>query len=144
MRKEGLARLTAALMAAGDVPGLDLRDPRDAHAILLEVSSCATGRVLCDLFDCQPIKATPDPEVGMRVPGLTQALWSAINMGLLRPLSDTSVVEPTPCAASGWETVSQSLTAEERDLMVTAGHRWAVRSTARNTRASAFASPGSK
>lgn len=143
MRKEGLARLTAAVMAAGDVPGLDLREPHDAHAIILEVWDSPAGRALCRLLNCPSLTATPDPDVGMRVSGLTQALWSAVNMELLRPLADTSVVEPTPSASTGWDAVATSLTTEERSLVVAASHRWAERSTIRNTRARAFASPTS-
>jgi hypothetical protein len=100
MSRDGLTRLVVSLMVSGGVSTVDIRRPATAHAAVLDAVRLPGGNTLAHLFDAE-VHAVPDPSVGLRVRGLTQALWRAVDRGWLEPhsqdgqallaLSDTAV-----------------------------------------------------
>lgn len=136
----GLSDLLVAIMAAGDVDALDARDPRLAHRAIVSVADMDSdaARHLLRRFDVD-VRATPDPEVGMRVKGLTSATWQAVARGLL---------EPHETGHHAWYTLPASARASARretmcldlaeaDVLHRVGAAWASASTARKKRARA-------
>lgn len=143
MGNEGLALTLAAVMDVGGVVEVDLRDARDAHLAILTLHRDPSGPAACERFHVT-VLTTPDPDVGVRVRGLTQALWSAISLHYLEPVGDSSVLALTDAARSAARAVMDELPVDELAALRGAGHAWACRSTARNALASAFASPPGK
>lgn len=80
MSERGISNLLTTIMAAGGVRRLDARDHRQAHAALRRLLESEDGRAVLSAFDVN-MDWRPDPEVGIRVPGVTKALWEAVGDG---------------------------------------------------------------
>ena len=140
MGKEPLARTVAALMVAGHVPVVDMRDARDAHRAVVELWDAPAGHGVCERWHVV-VDTVPDPDVGVRVSGLTQAFWSAVALRYLEPVAGSSVLAVTDAARDMSTRVLAVLSGEERAVLAGVGQDWACRSTSRNTRSSDLASP---
>lgn len=131
-----MSNLLTTMMAVGGVEWLDARDHRLAHAALTGLSETASGAEVLASFDVPRIWR-PDPEVGLRVPGVTGALWDAVTTGSLQ------VVEHGPRAgfvlAAGRQAEARQLLsrlpAEQASEVYRVATDWAAASTSRNTRA---------
>lgn len=79
---QGLSRLLASIMVAGEVVALDARDPRLAHRALIDLGYAGTdaSKSLLSRFGVS-VHGKPDPDVGLRVQGLTRASWEAVADG---------------------------------------------------------------
>jgi hypothetical protein len=140
--KDGLTRLVVSLMVAGEVAAVDARQPANAHAAVLFAVRLPGGGTLPHVFGAE-VRAVPDPSVGLRVLGLTEALWGAVGRGWLEPrggngqallvLSDTASRDLAPdlCQLDG----AQSRAVRQ------AGDAWASDSTCLKNSVSTFASP---
>lgn len=126
------------MMAVGGVQRLEARDHRLAHAALRGLSQTASGAEVLSKFEV-PRTWRPDPEVGLRVPGVTGALWDAVTSGALE------VVEDGPHA---WFVLAANREAEARRLLsrlpaeqaseiYRVATDWAAASTSRKTSTSA-------
>lgn len=145
MSKEGLTRLVVSLMVSGGVTAVDAAHPADAHAAVLAAVRLPGGEMLPCIFGAE-VRAIPDPSVGLRVPGLTQALWGAVGRGWLEPrgvagkallvLSDAAVQD----LAIGLGQLDES---QGGGAVRQAGDAWAADSTSLKNRANAFASSAS-
>lgn len=82
MSEKGISNLLTTMMAVGGVDRLDVRDHRLAHSAMRRLRETADGRKVLSAFGISE-DWTPDPEVGLRVPGLTTALWDAVRDGTL-------------------------------------------------------------
>lgn len=142
MGKEGLSRLVITVMGVAKIPAFYTRDLRDVHAAVLRAVS-APGAEYIEARLTATVSVVPDPEVGLRVNGMTQAIWGAVACGWLEPFgrgrsfgfrllddADTPIREAI-CA----------LSTEERDAICQAGEAWVSASTARKKRARAAESP---
>lgn len=143
MSMQGLSYLLASIMAAGDVAALDARDPRLAHLALVELDRFQIPAALSLLqrFGVE-VRTTPDPEVGLRVSGLTQATWDAVADGLLEPLEDGHRVWFVLSGrerARLWRQV-RHLPIGEAECLYRVGAAWALASTDRKNRANEGAS----
>lgn len=140
MSVQGLSLLLASIMAAGDVAALDAVDPRLAHraVVSLDRMGTLTSRALLDRYGVT-VHAKPDPEVGLRVRGLTRATWDAVAAGML------SAHEDGHAAWFGMAGQEQArlarmlnrLPAGERECLYLVGAAWAAASTARKYPATA-------
>lgn len=144
MSMQGLSDLLVAIMAAGDVATLDAHDPRFAHRAIVSVATmdCDAARDLLGRLGVD-VRASPDPDVGMRVKGLTSATWQAVARGLLKPHEAGHcawyTLQPSARASARRETICLDLA--EADVLQRVGAAWASASTARKNRASAGRSP---
>jgi hypothetical protein len=143
MSVQGLSLLVASIMAVGDVAALDARDPRLAHRALVELDQADTpaARAVLSRFGVI-VRAVPDPEVGLRVAGLTRATWDAVAAGTLTAHEDGPVAwfcMPRQERARLRRTVDR-LPITERDCLYRVGAAWASASTARKYAAMADAS----
>jgi hypothetical protein len=82
MGEDGLARLVVSLMVAGGVAVVDAAMPLYVHAAVLSAVESPGGDMLLRIFGIE-VHSVPDPSVGLRVRGLTQALWAAVGRGWL-------------------------------------------------------------
>jgi hypothetical protein len=145
MSMEGLTRLVVSLMVCGGVAAVDAERPGDAHAAVLHALDLPGGETLSQVFATQ-VHAIPDPSVGLRVVGLTQALWGAVGRGWLEPhgeggqallvLSDVASQELTT-------DLDQLDEASGGRAMRQAGDAWAAASTRLKNSPNAVASPRS-
>lgn len=143
MSVTGLSLLLASIMAAGDVPALDSRDPRLAHRALvrLDREGSSASRAVLARFGVA-VRARPDPDVGLRVRGMTRATWDAVAAGLLTPHEDG------PLAWFALEERERErllrmvdrLPEAERACLYRVGADWASASTSRKYREAAGAS----
>lgn len=146
MSMSGLSDLLIAIMAVGNVDSLDARDPRLAHraiASVAQMDSDDASRLLTRFG--VTVHARPDPDVGLRVSGLTGATWQAVSRGHLAPHE---------AGHAGWFTIEPSARTwarhevsrfelGEADVLQRVGAAWASASTARKKRAK-FACSGAK
>ena len=132
------------MMAVGGVERLDARDHRLAHAALRELGETASGTEVLEAFEVSRTWR-PDPEVGLRVPGVTGALWDAVTSGALRVVEDGSqagfVLAPNRRAEARRQL--SHLPAAQASEIYRVATDWAVSSTARNTASSALAASAS-
>lgn len=137
--------LLASIMAAGDVPALDARDPRLAHRALvrLDVEGSAGSRALLGRFGVT-VGAKPDPDVGLRVRGMTRATWDAVAAGVLTPHEDGpgAWFSLSPRERARLLRMVDRLPEEERACVYRVGADWASASTSRKYLAIAAASGG--
>lgn len=70
------------MMAVGGIVGIDAREQRAAHVALRRLRDTEDGRSVLVAFNVE-MDWSPDPEVGLRVPGVTGALWDAVKAGQL-------------------------------------------------------------
>ncbi len=138
MGQESLGRALTAVMVAGGVVGVDLHDQRDAHRALRALWESREGRAACEHLAIT-VTTVPDPDVGLRVGGLTQALWSAVKKRYLEPVGDSSFLAVSDPARAMARSLLSGLLEQERVAMTAAGQDWACRSTARNAFANSFA-----
>lgn len=84
MSEIGLSNLLATMMAVGEVPALDVRDHRLAHRAVLGLLDASTPAADAVVTRYHVRRLTqPDSLVGIRVAGVTQAIWDAVRDGLL-------------------------------------------------------------
>ena len=140
MGQDSLARTLTAVMVAGDVVGVDLHDAGDAHRALRGLWGSPEGHAVCQHL-AVTVATVPDPDVGLRVSGLTQALWSAASMRYLEPVGGSSFLAVSDLARDMAGSLLRGLSEDERAAVAAAGQDWAYRSTARNALASSFAFP---
>lgn len=140
MGQDSLARALAAVMVAGDVVRVDLHDTGDAHRALRGLWGSPEGHAVCEHL-AVTVATIPDPDVGLRVSGLTQALWSAVTLRYLEPVGDSSFLALSDPARDMAGNVLSGLSDEERAAVTAVGQDWACRSTAQNALPSSFAFP---
>jgi hypothetical protein len=142
MSNEGLTRLVVSLMVAGRVAAVDAAQPADAHAAVLRTVRLPGGELLPTFFGTE-VRAVPDPSVGLRVVGLTRALWGAVGQGWLRPYGyeGLALLMLSAAAARDLEAEMSRLTDAQAHAVRQAGEVWAASSTSLKNLASAFASP---
>lgn len=89
MPTQGLSHLLVAIMAAADVPALWVSELRLAHASVARLfqDDSASAQALLLTFGVF-LSARPDPEVGLRIKGMTQAVSEAVREGVLEPHED--------------------------------------------------------
>lgn len=77
----GMSRLLATMLAAGGPSRLDVHDHRRLHETLAMLAS----EYRDDLADYSlpSLETSPDPEVGVRVRGVTRGLWDLCAAGVL-------------------------------------------------------------
>lgn len=143
MSVQGLSLLLASIMAAGNVAALDARDPRLAHRALVQLErtgSPATRSVLVRFG--ATVRANPDPEVGLRVCGMTRATWDAVAAGVLVAHEDGSAswFDMPDRERARLVRMVDRLPAAERDYLYRVGADWAAASTSRKYRPTAAAS----
>ena len=144
MSREGLTRMIVSLMVAGEVAAVDALAPAGAHAAVLLAIRLPGGHTLPDVFDME-IRAVPDPSVGRRVLGLTQALWAAVGRGWLEPQADSgqALLALTDAAAQELAPPLSELDRAQRSALCQAGAAWAADSTCLKNSARALPSPRS-
>lgn len=131
MGKASLARALASVMSAGSVAGVDLSDAREAHRAVVALRDAPAGHLLCERMRIT-VRVAPDPDVGLRVEGLTQALWSAVTLRYLQPVDGSSILALTDLARETADSMLKELSGEEKSALTSVGHAWACRSTLRN------------
>lgn len=138
MSVRGLSDLLVAIMAAGDVDALDAQDPRLAHRAVAAVAATDTdaARHVLARYGVS-VQTIPDPDVGLRVSGLTDATWKAVARGLLEPHEAGQQAWYTMPAATRMRARREVMRLDlaEAGLLQRIGADWAASSTARNTRA---------
>jgi hypothetical protein len=144
MNREGLTRLIMSLMVAGEVAAVDALAPACAHTAVLLAIRLPGGHTLPDAFDME-IRALPDPSVGRRVLGLTQALWTAVGRGWLEPQagSGQALLALTDAAAQEFLRPLCALDSAQRSALCQAGAAWAADSTCLKNSARPLLSPRS-
>lgn len=142
MSKDGLTRLVVSLMVSGGVPAVDAVQPADAHAAVLNAIHLPGGDILPSIFGTE-VRAVPDPSVGLRVLGLTQALWGAVGRGWLEPhgRNGQALLVLSPAAVRDLGPGLRQLNKAQGDALHQAGDAWAMASTSLKNLASAFAFP---
>ena len=53
MSRNDLARMLVVVMSAGEIPRLDMADPRAAHSTLVSLVVDPVGRAVCDRLNAQ-------------------------------------------------------------------------------------------
>lgn len=142
MEKEGLSRLVVTVMAFGQIAQFDARDARDVHAAVLRAVGSPGAESLAARFDAK-VSAVPDPEVGLRVKGMTQAIWGAVARGWLEPVGKGLACgfRLLDDAHVPIQVATRALSTRERSAIRQAGEAWAFASIARKNRAFAATSP---
>ena len=139
MLMQGLSSLVTAIMAAGDVAMLDARDPRLAHRAVVDLDRTGTpgAKAVLRRFAVE-IKAKPDPEVGLRVSGLTRATWDAVVQGSLAPVEEgyRAWYILLECERTRLQHMIHQLPAGEAECLYRVGAAWALDSTDRKNRPS--------
>ena len=145
MTLHGLARLLASIMAAGNVTALDPHDPRLAHRAVLKIGRAGTpsAKALLARFGIT-VTANPDPEVGLRVRGMTRATWEAVSAGVLVPFDTGSSAQFTlpDCERTRLALMIDRLPLDEQECLYRSGADWASSSTSRKNRATSTRSSG--
>jgi hypothetical protein len=145
MSKDGLTRLVVSLMVSGGVPAVDAARPADAHAAVLHAIRLPGGETLSRVFGTA-IRAVPDPSVGLRVLGLTQALWEAVSRGWLEPRRNDGQALLV-LSESGLQALAADLgkldEAHGGGAVRQAGDAWAADSTSLKSSVVALSSPAS-
>lgn len=134
-----MSDLVAAMVAAGGPVRTDARAPRHLHAALVWL-----GEQQPSSAALPPLVGRPDPDVGLRVQGVTAALWSLAGAGLFRvserPGGADLLVDED---ALPWaRRVLMRLSSDDCEAVYAAADRWASASTARKNSARAVSSPG--
>ncbi|PFG49185.1 hypothetical protein ATK36_4323 [Amycolatopsis sulphurea] len=142
--KDGLTRLVVSLMVSGGVTAVDAAHPADAHAAVLRAVRLPGGEMLSRAFDTE-VRTVPDPSVGLRVLGLTQALWRAVGRGWLEPRDGggQALLVLSDAAAKDLAADLSQLDRSQGSAVRQAGDAWARDSTCLKNSVSAFASPAS-
>lgn len=142
MSKDGLSRLTVSLMVSGGVTAVDAAQPADAHAAVLHAVGLPGGEMLPHVFGTE-VRAVPDPSVGLRVLGLTQALWEAVGRGWLEPrgVGGRALLVLSDAAARDLAANLSQLDSVQCSAVRQAGDAWAAVSTCLKSSVSTFASP---
>jgi hypothetical protein len=132
----GMSDLVAAMIAAGGPSCTDALDHRHLHAALVRLGEHVSGSTL------PPLAGSPDADVGLRVQGVTKALWSLVGAGLLRvqerPGGADLVVDPAEVSEA--RRVLMRLSEQDRRAVYGAADFWACASTSRKKRPSAATS----
>lgn len=136
MGNDNLTLLLVAMMDAGDVPELDLMKTSDAHRALVLLNSSSIGKSICSRLNTR-MDTLPDPDVGLRVQGLTKAIWVALGQGLLNPTTSETVVALTGLGRVKSCAILATLSEAELRTLAEIGHHWTCRSTSRKTRSRA-------
>jgi len=130
----GLSNLMTIMMAAGDVGALDAHDPGLAHAAVAELArtQMPASVALLHRFEVT-VRTRPDPEVGVRVLGLTRATWDAVTAGLLDPVEDGNQAwfVMSDAARERLSRELRGIPAGEAECLYRLGADWAAASTAR-------------
>jgi hypothetical protein len=136
--------MIVSLMVAGGVNAVDAMAPADAHAAVLLAVRLPGGQTLPDVFDVE-VRAVPDPSVGLRVLGLTQALWAAVGRGWLEPRGGNGQALFVLADAAAQELAGNSsqLDSVQKSAMCQAGAAWAADSTCLKKSVRALSSPRS-
>lgn len=144
MSKDGLTRLVVSLMVSGGVAAVDAAHPADAHAAVLRAVRLPGGEMLSRVFGTE-VRTVPDPSVGLRVLGLTQALWRAVGRGWLEPRDGggRALLVLSDAAAKDLAADLSQLDRSQGCAVRQAGDAWARDSTCLKNSVSAFASPAS-
>ena len=113
---------------------MDARDPRLAHRAVAQLGrdrSPAAGALLRRVG--VTIRVEPDPEVGLRVHGLTRATWAAVAEGLLQAHENgpRAWFDISAAQRAKIRRFVRDLPASERDCLYLAGADWASESTRR-------------
>jgi hypothetical protein len=142
MGKDGLTRLTVSLMVSGGVTVVDAAKPALAHAAVLHAIRLPGGEMLPQVFGTE-VRTVPDPSVGLRVLGLTQALWGAVGRGWLKPsgMGGRALFALSGAAARDLEADLDRLNRAQFSAVRQAGDAWAADSTSLKNSVSAFTSP---
>jgi hypothetical protein len=144
MSEIGLSHLLATMMAVGGVPALDVRDHRLAHGAMLGLIYASDPGADAVLVRYHVRRNTqPDPLVGVRVSGVTQALWDAVRDGLLvvRESSRSAHLQVNPEVESALRTQLMQLPAPESSEIYRIATAWAAASTSRKNAAKETTSP---
>jgi hypothetical protein len=145
MSKRGMTDLLLMMMAAGGVAALDVRDHRQAHEAIRRLRDRLDQVGLTALAEFGiGVDWTPDPEVGLRVPGVTVALWDAAKSGALTVDETATPVAFVLSSAAALRSRRQlSKTPPEiARAIYEAGATWANASTSRKSDASSRVSSG--
>lgn len=136
--------MIVSMMVAGEVAAVDARAPAGAHAAVLLAVRIPGGQALPDVFDME-VRAVPDPSVGRRVLGLTQALWAAVGRGWLEPCASNgqALLVLTDAAAQDLASSVSELESTQQSALRQAGTAWATASTCLKNSARALPSPRS-
>lgn len=140
---QGLSLLLASIMAAGSVPALDARDPRLGHRALVQLDRAGSSASMAVLARFRvTVRAKPDPDVGVRVRGMTRATWDAVASGVLEAHEDgpRAWFDMPDRQRKRLMRMVDRLPAAERDCIYRVGADWASASTSRKNRATAAAS----
>ena len=144
MSKRGISNLLTTMMAVGVVERLDARDHRLAHAALRRLGQTVSGAEVLATFEVSRTWR-PDPEVGLRVPGVTGALWDAVTSGALQVVEDGPragfVLAPSREAEA--RRLLSRLPAEQASEIYRVATDWAAASTSRKTGASTLTASAS-
>lgn len=144
MSRDGLTRLVVSLMVSGGVTTVDIRKPGNAHAAVLEAARLAGSKTLSRVFEVE-VRAVPDPSVGLRVLGLTQALWRAVDRGWLEPRAQDgrALLALSATASQDIAAALSQLDTQAGTAVRQAGDAWATDSTSLKKDDSAALSPAS-
>lgn len=132
------------MMAAGGVPVLDVRDHRLAHRAVLGLINASTPAADAVLRRYRVGRLTqPDPVVGIRVTGVTQAIWDAVRDRLLvvRESQRSAHLLVNPEVEPGLRTQLMQLPTGESSEIYRIATVWAAASTSRKNAAKAASSP---
>lgn len=134
MPMQGLSALLLAIMAAGEVETLDARCPRLAHQAIAALARRKTpgAKAVLTRFGVD-VMTTPDPEVGLRVAGLTRATWQAVAAGLLKPheKGHNAWYSMSKAARVSLRRQLEHVSVAEAEAIYCVGADWATSSTAR-------------
>lgn len=135
----GMSDLLAAMLAAGGPSCIDAREHRHLHAALVGLGKDGLRGAAFPSLD-----GRPDPDVGLRVSGVTPALWDLVGAGLLRVLErpgGADLMVEGAALPSGRRVLMRLRPTEQAAIYRAAGY-WAAASTQRKNPASAASSPG--
>ncbi len=132
-----MSELVAAMISAGGPSCTDAREHRHLHAALLRLGETAgASAALPSLI------GRPDADVGLRVHGVTHALWSLVAAGLLKVQERAGATDFVVNAAEmpAARRALMRLSERDRHAVYLAADFWARASTARKKRPSVAAS----
>lgn len=138
MSKRGISHLLTTMMAVGGVSCIDARDHRLAHDAIRRLRDSADGLEALSTFNVR-LDWTPDPEVGLRVPGVTPALWAAVSAGRLTVTEGdhAATFDLTPKESTNARRQLSRLPAGIANAIYQTGTAWAAASTSRKSDARA-------
>lgn len=134
-----MSDLVAAMIAAGGPGCTDARDHRTLHAALVRLGEATAGSP-----SLPAMSRRPDPDVGLRVEGVTRAVWALVASGLLqvRERAGGATLVVACDALPEARRILMLLPDRDRTAIYAAADFWARSSTARKKSASAPTSPG--